>query len=208
MANIAEGLGGALSGAATGSSIGGPIGGVAGSLLGGIAGLFGGKKKRKKMSTFDKNQRQLNELQHQAVLGQGPLSDLYSYDAQKANEVFDKTIANPAYQKFEEYLAPSVTGQFRSQGLQNSSYVGDALSKLARDIQSGLDAQRSQYMYGEQKDAQNARRNAINNLQGQTTFDYYQPANNFNLNNILSSIKPEQVDQLNGFFNSLRSGGR
>ncbi len=195
---------GALSGAATGASIGGPIGGVAGGLIGGIAGLFGNKKKKKKtISSLDPNQQQLNQYQHQGVLGQGPLADLYNYDPEEANAVFDQNVANPAYRNLQEKGIPGITGQFRSQGLQNSSYAGDAIAKLTRDVQETLNGQRSQFLYGERKDSRNARRDAITNLQGNSTFAYDKSASNnngFDINRILSSITPEMIDQGRNYF--------
>jgi len=93
----------------------------------------------------------------------------------------------------------------------DSSYAGDALSKIARDIQLGLDAQRSQYLYSEQKDATNAKRNAAQNFQGQQNFAYdtSAPRGGFNIDSILSSITPEMVNQSKNYFNRQlpRSGG-
>ena len=109
-ANWTGGATGAISGASTGAMFGGPVGAGIGGIIGGVAGLFGGgKKKKKKRSTLDKRQQMLNEQQHQAVLGEGPLADLYNYNPEEANSVFDKTVANPAYRKFKEELAPQVT---------------------------------------------------------------------------------------------------
>ena len=218
--NWTEGASGAISGGSTGFAMGGPVGGVAGAITGGLGGLFGGgrKKKKKKISTLDKRQQMLNEQQHQSILGEGPLADLYNYDPEQANSVFDKTIANPAYRKFKEELAPTITGQFRNQGLMNSSYAGDALSRVARDIQEGLDARRSEYMYGQQQSAQNAKRSAVENLQNRQTFAYDQAAptnQGFDIGSILGNISPETIDQFKGLFNkpemasgSISSGGR
>lgn len=215
-ANWGGGLSGAASGASAGSAIGSvipvvgtAIGGAVGAIGGGLAGLFGSKKKKKKrkqISTLDKRQQALNEQQYESLLGKGPLADLYNYDPEGANAVFDKNIANPAYRKYKEDLAPSITGQFRSQGLQNSSYVGDALSKTARDIQENLNAQRSQYLYGEQENARSAKRNAVENLQNRQTFAYDKqaPSSTFDLNSILNSVTPEAVS---GFMDMFKGGG-
>lgn len=201
--NWGAGASGAASGAITGASIGGPWGAAIGGAVGGVAGLFGGGKKKKKRSTLDKKQKALNDIQHQSVLGEGPLADLYNYNPEQANEVFDKNIANPAYRNFKEKLAPEITGQFRSNGLMQSSYAGDALSKLARDIQEGLDAKRSEYMYGEQKDARSAKRNAVENLQNRQTFAYdtAAPQGGFNINSILDQVTPERIDQFKDWYN-------
>jgi len=204
---------GAISGASTGFGLGGPIGGAIGGVGGAIAGLFGGGRKKKKkgklISSFDPMQKNLNEQQHQSILGKGPLADLYNYDPQGANTVFEQTIANPAYRSFQEKLAPTITGQFRNQGLQNSSYVGDALSKAGRDVQESLNAQRSQYLYGEQENARNAKRNAVENLQNRNTQQLSAPrpqsqqSGGFDIGNILSQFNPGTIDNLKGTFNGL-----
>jgi hypothetical protein len=217
MANYTGAATGALGGASTGATIGSVIPGVGtaigagvGAIAGGLAGLFGGgKKKKKKVSSLDKRQQVLNKQQHESILGKGPLADLYNYDPEQANAVFDKNIANPAYRKFKEDLAPGITGQFRSQGLMNSSYAGDALSKAARDIQENLDAQRSQFLYGEQKDARNAKRTAVEGLQNRQTFAYDKAAGTsggFDINSVLKSITPEMTDQLANYFKPKTAG--
>jgi hypothetical protein len=211
MADWTGGATGALGGASTGASIGSVIPGVGtaigagvGGLIGGVAGLFGGnKKKKKKVSSLDKKQQALNDKQHQAILGKGPLADLYNYDPEAANKVFDQNIANPAYRKFQEDVIPGITGQFRSQGLMNSSYAGDAISKLARDIQENLNSQRTQYLYGEQQDARTAKRNAVEGLQNRQTFAYDKAAQNdggFDINRVLSSITPDMINQAKNYF--------
>ena len=193
---------GAASGAITGASLGGPPGALFGGVIGGVAGLFSGKNKKKKRSTMDKRQQKLNKEQFQGLHGEGPFADLYNYDPEKANDVFDKTVANPAYRKYKEELAPGITGQFRSNGLQTSSYAGDALSKVARDIQENLDAQRSKYLYGQEQDVKNRKSNAIENQQNRTNFDYdTAPEGGFDIDSILSSITPEMVDQTKNYFN-------
>ncbi len=211
-ADWTSGASGALSGASTGLAIGGPAGGVIGGLFGGVAGLFGGgKKKKKKISTLDKKQQKLNDTQYEGILnGEGPLADLYNYDPEAANAVFDKNIANPAYRKFKEDLAPKVTGEFRSNGLMNSSYAGDALSKVARDIQESLDAKRSEYLYGEQKDARNAKRDAVENFQNRETFAIdtaNQGGGGFDISKVLDSLSPEMIDQFKGYFSKKGAAG-
>jgi len=206
MADWGAGASGAASGAAAGSVFGAP-GAAVGGVVGGLVGLFGGKKKKKK-SSFDKKQKKLNQQQFDALHGEGPFADLYSYNPEKANEVFDKTIANPAYRKFNEDLAPGITGQFRSNGLQNSSYAGDALSKTARDIQESLDAQRSKYLYGQEQDVNTRKSNALENYQNRNT--QYMDSNNsggFNIDSILNSISPEVIDKAKNWFNKPNAQG-
>lgn len=208
MADFTGGATGALGGASAGATIGSIIPGVGtaigagiGGLFGGVAGLFGNKKKKKKVSSLDKKQQKLNAQQHEALLGKGPLADLYNYDPEAANAVFDKNIASKAYRNLNESAIPSVTGQFRSQGLMNSSYAGDAIGKLTRDVQENLDAQRTQYLYGEQKDSRIAKQNAIENLQNRNTFAYDKSGGGgFDINSVLKSITPEMTNQIAGYF--------
>ena len=194
-------LGGAASGGASGAAFGGSVGGLPGAALGGlfgsVAGLFGKKRKAKKRSTMDKRQQMINEQQQQGILGKGPLADLYNYDPEQANAVFDKTIGRPAYRNFEENIIPKITGEFRGQGLMRSSYAGDALSKAGRDVQEGLDAKRAETLYGEQKEARGARRNAVENYQNRTNFDYdTADQGGMNIDNIIKSIPKEVLDAI------------
>lgn len=218
MANWGSGASGAVSGASTGASIGSiipgvgtAIGGAVGGLFGGLTGLFGSKKKKKKkpktLSTLDPNQQKLNDYQNQSILGEGPLADLYNYNPEQANDVFDKTIANPAYRNFKENVAPEITGAFRSNGLMNSSYSGEALGRAGRDVQQGLDARRYKYLYDEQNNAREAKRNAVENVQNRQTFAYQQPypdsqengKNGFSIDNILNSVSGNNVDSALGW---------
>lgn len=217
MANWTGGATGALGGASTGATIGSVVPGVGtaigagvGAIAGGLAGLFGsGKKKKKKVSSLDKRQQALNKQQHESILGKGPLADLYNYDPEQANAVFDKIQARPAQRNFAEKTVPTITGAFRSDGLQNSSYVGDALSKAGRDVQENLDALRSEYLYSEQNNARNAKRSAVENLQNRQTFAYDKAAGTnggFDINSVLKSITPEMTDQLANYFKNKPAG--
>lgn len=171
--DVSSGASGAVQGAQMGGSVGGPPGAVVGSILGAAKGFFGAKKKKKKKySTLDKRQQKLNEEQYAALKGEGPLADLYNYDPEAANKVFDQNIARYAYRDLNEKGIPGVTGQFRSQGLMQSSYAGDAISKLVRDVQESLDATRSQYLYDAEQANKDAKRNAVENLQNRQTFAY------------------------------------
>lgn len=206
MANLD--FGGAAKGAAAGAttlgSVGGPWGALAGGVLGAGAGLFG-KKKKRKISTLDKNQQRLNQSQTDAMFGEGPLADLYNYDSEQANEVFDRSYADPAYRNFNEKLAPGITGQFRKQGIQDSSYSADALARTGRDIQESLNAQRGQYLYGEEKEAKGAKRGAIKDLQDRQNFAYDKNSTgDFDIDSILEKFTPEVMGQMKKYFDSLR----
>lgn len=203
MANWTDAATGAIGGASTGGSVFGVPGAVIGGALGGISGLFGGKKKkRKKVSSLDKRQQALNGEQFAGIHGEGPLADLYDYDPEAANAVFDQNQGRVAYRDLNEKSIPALTGSFRKNGLMNSSYAGDAIGKLTRDVQEKLMGERSQYLYNEQSDSRNARRNAVENYQNRTTFDYdnSKGANVSGIDSILKSISPEMIAELKNYF--------
>jgi len=186
--------GGGVSGAMTGASVGsifGPVGTGLGALTGGLFGLFGSKKKKKKpkqMSTLDPQQQALYKDYIASIRGEGPFSGMYNFDDQGYNEVFDKTTSRPAYRNFQENIIPSITGQFRSNNLQNSTYAGEALSRAGRDVQENLDAQRSANIFSGQQQANVNKQNAINNILGSQTFAYSKPG----------AKTPSTIDQILG----------
>jgi len=176
-----NGAGGAISGATTGASVGSVIpgigtavGGVVGGLIGGISGLFGKKKKKKdkKKTTLDPLQQALYNEYIAGIRGEGPMRDMYNFDSSAYNDVFDQTVGRPAYRNFQENVIPSITGQFRKNGLQNSSYVGDSLSRAGRDVQENLDAQRAANIFSGQQQANQNKQNAINSVLGTQSFAY------------------------------------
>ena len=168
MVDFGSGFAGAATGAATGSAFGAP-GIAAGSVIGGALGLFKKKKKKKKISTFDDRQQRLYDMYDKAIRGEGDLAGLYNWDSEGANRVFDQSVARPAYRNFQENVVPGITGSFRGQNLQNSSYAGEALGRAGRDVQESLDARRSQMQFqGQQQSNQDRMRGVENILNMQT----------------------------------------
>lgn len=174
--DFGAGAGGAASGAAIGSTFG-PIGTGVGAVAGGLLGLFGRKKKKKPkmVSTLDKTQQGIYDKYAQGLQGRGEFFDLFNFDANAARKNFNSMYAQPAYQQFQEEVVPGITGQFRGGNLQNSSYLGGALSKAGTDVQRNLDAQLANMLYQGQNDSVNRRINGINNLLNMQTFAYQQP---------------------------------
>lgn len=187
--DFGSGASGAISGAAAGSSFG-PIGTAAGGLIGGLTGLFGSKKKKKKrISTLDPQQQGLYNDYVSSIRNQGPFSDLYNFDSEGYNKVFDQNVSRPANRNFQENIIPSITGQFRNNNLMNSSYTGEALSRAGRDVQENLDAQRSANIFQGQQQANSNKQNAINNVMNTQTFAYQKP-NGSSIDQILSTAGP------------------
>jgi len=181
---------GAMSGAYVGSTFG-PIGTGVGAVVGGVAGLFGSKKKKKKpkkRSTLDPQQQQLYQDYIDSISGTGPHSDLFNFNTEGYNNVFDQTIGRPAYRNFQENVIPGITGQFRSNNLMNSSYTGEALGRAGRDVQENLDALRSANVFQGQQQAQINKQNAMNSILGTQTFAYEKP----------SAQTPNVIDQVLG----------
>ena len=200
MANIGGGFAGAASGASLGSAFG-PVGTAIGAIGGGILGLFGKKKKKRKVSRFDPQQQQLYNQQMQALQGQGPLSNLYNYDAEGANQNFDLNVGRPAYRNYQENIIPQITGQYRQNNLMNSSYSGEALARSGRNVQENLDAQRSNMQFLGQQNAQTAKQNAINNMLGGRTHDFEQNQPS-QIDQILQSVGPAAGDWLATYLRS------
>lgn len=177
MADYGSGAGGAVTGAYVGSTFG-PVGTAAGAVIGGAAGLFGKKKRKKKpkkLSTLDPKQQQLYNDYIDSLSGQGPYSDMYQFNPEQAGEVFDKSVARPAYRSYEENVIPKITGQYRSGNIMNSSYSAEALARSGRDVQESLDAERAKAMYQGQQDVYNRRQAAMDKILGTSTFAYQKP---------------------------------
>lgn len=205
-------LGGAASGAASGASIGSVIpgigtgiGGAIGGLVGGIGSLFGNKKKKpKRKSTLDPQQQALYNDYISSIRGEGPMKDMYNFDAQGYNDVFDKTIGRAANRNFQENTIPSITGQFRNNNLMNSSYAGESLARAGRDVQENLDAQRSANVFQGQQQANANKQNALNSILGMNTFDYQQRQQGGGIDEILNKVAPHAGEW---FANYLKSKG-
>ena len=186
MANWESGLSGAASGAAAGSAILPGWGTAIGGVIGGITGLFGSssskkKKKKNKLSRLDPAQQQLHEQHIASLRGEGPGSQAYNFDAQKANANFDESIGKAAYRSFGENVIPKITGQHRKEGLMNSSYSGEALSRAGRDVQEHLNGLRSDYLYKGEQASYDRKLNATNSALQRQTFDYEDTPNQGNV---------------------------
>lgn len=189
--NLGNAASGAMAGGQIGSMFAPGVGTAIGAGIGGLAGLFGSKKKRRKpkqISTLDPQQQQLYNQYVGGLSGQGQFADLYKYDAEGANANFDANVSRPAYRNFQENIIPSITGQFRQGNLQNSTYAGQALSRAGRDVQEGLDAQRSNMQFLGQQNANQSRLGAIQNVLGMQTFAQQRP----------QAATPGTIDQILG----------
>lgn len=147
-------------------------------LLGGIGEfLFGKAKQPKQVSTLDPQQRHLFDQYIQGLQGQGgPLGDVFGqFDPQQQRELFQKEYAKPAYENFQQNIVPGITGQFRGNNLQNSSYAGQALANAGRGVQQGLDTNLARILYEAQQGSLNRRHQGANFALGQSTFGFQQP---------------------------------
>ena len=141
-------------------------------------------------TTMDPDQQKLYGQNMQALRGEGgPLNDLYKFNAQQAGDVFDQTVARPAYRGFQENIIPGITGQFRSNNIQNSSYTGEALSRAGRDVQENLNAQRASTMYQGQNAADERRFKGVQGALDMSNFAYP---------NTQQERTPSAVDQIIG----------
>ena len=174
--DIESGLSGALSGGTAGATLGGPYGAAGGAVAGGLLGLFASRKKKpKKLSTLDKTQQGLYDQYAQGLQGQGQFADMFNFNPQQTTDFFNKSVAQPAYQNFQENIIPGITGQFRGGNLQNSSYLGGALGKAGTDVQRGLDAQLARMLQEGQQNSIDRRLGSLNNIMNMQTFAYQKP---------------------------------
>lgn len=208
--------GSAASGAMSGASIGstfGPWGTAAGAVIGGVAGLFGSKKKKNKkpkpISTLDPQQQALYGDYIASLRGDGPFNDLYNFDSEGYNNVFDQTVARPAYRNFQENVIPGITGQFRSNNLGTSSYTGEALSRAGRNVQENLDAQRSANIFAGQQQANQNKMAGIQNILGMQTFAYQKPKEGApsGIDQILGTLAPQAGEWFADYLKGIGKGG-
>ena len=90
----------------------------------------------------------------------------------------------------------------------NSSYTGEALGRAGRGVQEGLDAQRAQYLYGEQKEARTAKQGAIDNILKMSTFGYDKsPGEKSPIDQILDTLGPQAGEWFADFLKTKRGGG-
>lgn len=201
--NLGGAFGGAGTGATLGASFGGPLGGVLGGLGGALFGGFGSsKRKPKNVSTLDPKQRSLLDAYIQAIQGGGgPLADIFSTDPQSVFENFNRNYAKPAYQNFQENIIPSITGQFRGNNLQNSSYLGQALSQAGTRVQNNLDDQLANILFQSQQEGNNRRFQGLNNVTNMQTFNQVAPQNSI-FDSLLGSLASGAGDILAGYLSN------
>lgn len=131
--------------------------------------------KPQKISAFDKQQQNIYGAYGQGLMGGGgPLADIFQFDPEALREMYTQAYAQPAYQQFQEEIVPGITGQFRGQGLEKSSYLGGALGKAGTDVQKNLDAQLSQMLYQAQQQAQDRKFKGVSDILNMQTFAYQQ----------------------------------
>lgn len=141
-------------------------------MLGFFESLLGGLEPQK-ISSMDPRQEEIFGQLASALQGQGgPFSDLFNFDPQQTRDYFTDQYAQPAYQQFQEEVIPGITGQFRGQNLQNSSYLGGALGKAGSDVQSNLNSQLSRMLMEAQQGALGRKQAGLGNILGQQTFAY------------------------------------
>lgn len=152
------------------------------SFLGNILGGVGGNWLKdnlslspQKMDTMNPQQKEIFSALASALQGGGgPLGDVFGFDPQQVTDVFQQGVAQPAYQQFQEEVVPGITGQFRGQNLQKSSYLGGALGKAGTDVQKNLDAQLSSMIYNAQQQALGRKQKGVSDLLNTQTFAYSQ----------------------------------
>lgn len=122
---------------------------AAGSIGGGWLSGQGNKE-----SKMQKTKRKLIDQLLDSVNGNGPYSDLYSFD----ENTFNKSFVEPAQAKFRNQIAPQIQQQYIASGQQRGTGLDDQLLRAGVD----LDSEINKHMYQAQQDAMNRKQSAFN----------------------------------------------
>lgn len=198
-------LSGATAGSLTGASIAGGWGALPGALIGGISGGFGSNRDKKvnSISTFDPQQKQLFEQYSQALQGGGgPLADVYGqFSPDLMRNYYQQAYSQPQYQDFQQNIVPGITGSFRGKNLQNSSYLGRALSQAGTNVQNNLNAQMAELLFKGQQSAIDRRANALRDILNMQTHVNERPQSSI-FDNLMSGLAGGAGDFLAQFLRS------
>lgn len=127
------------------------------------------------LSSLDPTQQGLYGQYAQGLSGQGgQFGDLFDFDPSKVRQQYQEQYADPAMQQFQEQTVPGITGSFRGQNLQDSSYLGGALGQAGTNVQKDLNAQLSRMLQGAEQGAMQRKQGGLNQLLGMQTFAYQQ----------------------------------
>lgn len=129
--------------------------GAAGSAAGGYLSGAGSARQESKL---EKTKRKLVDQLISSLSGQGPYSDLFSFD----EDIFNKSFVEPAKSKFRNQIAPQIQQSFIAGGQQRGTGLDDTLTRAGVD----LDAMLNQYMYQAQQDANNRKTGTIGSILG------------------------------------------
>lgn len=198
-----KGAGGAGTGAIYGGQIGGPAGALIGGGLGALGGFFGDNEPTSR-TTMDPQQKQLYEQKTQALQGGGgPLADVYGqYNPQMMKDYYEQAYAQPQYQEFQDNIVPTITGQFRGQNLQNSSYLGGALAKEGGKVQNNLNGQMAQMLYQGQQSQQSRRAGALDSILNLQSQVHERPQSSV-FDNLLSSLSEGAGGMLSDYLRNM-----
>lgn len=140
----------------------GPAISAATSIFGSLAGR--NKNPKIKYSTppetdLDRTKKDLINEILSSLKGNGPYSDLFSPN----EDVFQKSIVEPAMSRFQNQIAPQIQQSYIASGQQRNTGLEDTLARAGVDLDQMIN---EQYMNFYQN-AQNMRQNAIGNILGQ-----------------------------------------
>jgi hypothetical protein len=100
------------------------------------------RDKGKSLSKIEKRKVGLLDQILDAAKGQGPLAGLVAGD----EDAFQRSIVQPAQQKFQDVTAPGIQQQFISSRLQRGTGLDDALSRAGIDMDTLMNQQFLEYM--------------------------------------------------------------
>lgn len=128
---------------------------AAGSIAGGY---LSGRSDKNKETKMQRTQRKLIDQLLSSLNGEGPYSDLYSFD----QDTFNKSFVEPAQALFRNQIAPQIQQQYIASGQQRGTGLDDQLLRAGVDLDSMI----NQYMYQAQQDTLNRKQNTFNAILG------------------------------------------
>lgn len=131
--------------------------------------LFGGTKgtppSTKKISALGDTGKELFDLIHQGVLGQGPFASIFGgFDPEQINQFFQTGVADPMRKQFQERTLPGLAQRTVGAGLSRSSGLQRQIGQQENDLEDRLMAMLAQQQMGARESALQRQRGGIENL--------------------------------------------
>ena len=128
------------------------------SALGTIGGGYISRSGKPKESKIQKQKRYTIDDILRSIKGDGPYSDLFSFD----EDAFQRSFVDPAKSRFKNQIAPQIQQSYIASGQQRGTGLEDTLSRAGVDLDQLLNEKYMEFM----QQAQNRKLNSLNAILG------------------------------------------